>query len=58
MLLLALALFALTLVVPLMVWAQSTSWRLALHAWKRYAAFMALMYALGLLVWAGTIVFI
>jgi hypothetical protein len=53
MLLLALALFALTLVVPLMVWAQSTSWRLALHAWKRYAGFMALMYVAGFVVWLG-----
>ena len=48
---LALYLLAHTLVVPALVWAHSTSWRLALHAWKQYAAWMGAMYALAFVVW-------
>lgn len=50
---LALYLTALTLIVPLLVWAQSTSWRVAWSAWKGYAAWMGGLYAIGLLVWLG-----
>jgi hypothetical protein len=48
---LALFLLALTLVVPALVWAQSTSWRLAWLAWRQYAAWMGALYALGAVVW-------
>jgi hypothetical protein len=48
---LGLYLFAMTLTVPALVWLQSTSWRLAWHAWKQYAAWMGALYLLGLVVW-------
>jgi hypothetical protein len=53
LLLLALSLFALTLVVPAWVWCMSTNWRTAWEAWKGYAAWMGALYAIGLLVWLG-----
>jgi hypothetical protein len=53
---LALALFVCTLVVPLFVWGQSTSWRAAWQAWKQYAAWMGALYLVGLLTWCGMVV--
>jgi hypothetical protein len=53
LLLLALSLFALTLVVPLFVWGMSQSWRTAFNAWRQYATYMGCLYALGLLTWLG-----
>lgn len=50
---LALYLFALTLVVPVFVWCQSTSWRTAWLAWRQFGAWMGGLYLLGLLVWIG-----
>ena len=48
---LALFIFASTLVVPLMVWGQSSDWRTALHAWKQYSLYLGGMLALGFVVW-------
>ena len=48
---LALALFALTLVVPLFVWGNTTSWRAAFTAWKQFAAWMGALYLIGLVAW-------
>jgi hypothetical protein len=48
---LALFLLALTLVVPALVLAHSTSWRLAWLAWKQYAAWVGALYLLGFLSW-------
>ena len=46
---LALSFFALTLIVPLMVWAQSTSWRMAWEAWKAFAMWIGVLLVIGLL---------
>lgn len=50
-LLLALFIVGITLVVPLMVWGQSSDWRLALTAWKQYSAWLGGLLALGFVVW-------
>lgn len=52
-LLLALSLFGCTLVVPLLVLAQSTSLRQALAAWREYGWYIGGMYALGGVVLLG-----
>ena len=39
--------FVLTLIVPLMVWGGSGSWRHGLHAWLSYLKIMGAMVALG-----------
>lgn len=50
---LVLSIAACTLVVPLWVLGQSSSpWR-ALAAWRSYAKWMALLYAIGGLTWVG-----
>lgn len=51
---LAAFLLALTLVVPALVWAQSTSWRAAWGAWRQFGAWMGALYALGFVVWLFT----
>lgn len=50
---LALCLFAFTLVVPAMVWGQSTSWRAAWAAWKQYGTWYGGLLLVGLTVWLG-----
>ena len=50
---LTLFIFAVTLTVPLMVWAQSTSWRTGWTAWWQFSAWIGGPLLLGVLVWAG-----
>lgn len=56
-LLLALVILGFTLVVPLLVWAQSTDWRVAWRAWWQFSAYLLALAVPGILVWAGFMVF-
>ena len=50
---LVLSLTGCTLVVPALVWAQSTSARQALAAWGTYCRYMGALYAIGGVAWLG-----
>jgi hypothetical protein len=50
LLLLAISLFALTLIVPLWTWPL-TNWRTALRAWWEFCRWMLCLYAFGFVVW-------
>jgi hypothetical protein len=56
-LLLALTIFGFTVVVGLLVWAQSTSWREALRAWWQFTLYLLAMAVPGIVAWAWFMVF-
>jgi hypothetical protein len=50
---LALCLAALTLIVPALVWCQSTSWRAAWSAWKQFGTWYFGLLGVALVIWVG-----